>query len=355
MSRALPSLRRAAAAGLVALAAAALVAACGSPPAGKSAADLPTSAAELVAQARQEGAVVIGAGGHTRDQVQLLADTFRAKYGIPVTFVRESSGDIAQKTQAQLTSRSLQFDVVSLNDEATLRSWSESKVLTDAAVANRDRILRPLSTDNAPYQPFTWAALGYSYNSARLPAASAPASWDALAAHPGVFAVADPRSSGAALTFVAAMSDIDPRFLPALAGAKTLVSNSALALTQLLATGEADFGVPGIEADIATARKAGEPLAVGYPEGRIGTLPSYVAAMAQAPHPAAARLLVQFLLSEEYQAAQSGIGSRSVLTGAPDPDGAVHIAPDRLVVIDPADLAARKDALLKSFATTVGS
>jgi hypothetical protein len=44
-----------------------------------------------------------------------------------------------------------------------------------------------------------------------------------------------------------------------------------------------------------------------------------------------------------------------VLTGAPDPDGAVHIAPDRLLVIDPADLAARKDALLKSFATTVGS
>jgi len=356
MHRALPTFRRGTAAAMVALAAAALLAACGSPPAsGGRAADLPTSQEGLVAQARQEGQVVVGAGGHTRDQIQLLADNFRAKYGIPVTFVRESSGDIAQKTQAQLTSRSLQFDVVSLNDEATLRTWTESKVLTDAAVPNGDRILRPLSTGKAPYLPFTWGALGYSYNAARLPAGSAPASWDALAAHLGVFAVADPRSSGAALTFVAAMADIDPRFLPALAGAKTLVSSSALALTQLLATGEADFGVPGIEADIASARKAGEPLAIGYPEGRIGTLRSYIATMAQAPHPAAARLLVQFQLSEEFQAAQAGIGSRSVLTGAPDPEGSVHIAADRLVVIDPADLSTRKDALLKAFASTVGS
>jgi iron(III) transport system substrate-binding protein len=341
---------------MAALAAAALLAACGSPPAaGGSAADLPTSQEELVAQAQQEGEVVVGAGGHTRDQVQLLADAFREKYGITVTFVRESSGDIAQKTQAQLTSRSLQFDVVSLNDEATLRTWAETDVLADAAVANGDRILQPLSTDGAPYLPFTWAALGYSYNEARLSAGSAPATWDALAASPGVFAVADPGSSGAALTFVAAMEDIDPQFLPAMAGAQTLVSDSALALTQLVASGEADFGVPGIEADIATARKAGEPLAVGYPEGRIGALPSYVATMAQAPHPAAARLLVQFQLSEEFQAAQSGIGSRSVLIGASVPDGAVDIAEDRLVIVDPADLSARKDALLQSFGSTVGS
>ncbi|MGH3585598.1 MAG: ABC transporter substrate-binding protein, partial [Pseudonocardia sp.] len=272
-----------------------------------------------------------------------------------VTFIRESSGDIAQKVQAQLTSRSLQFDVISLNDEATLRTWVENEVLADAAVENAGQILAPLTTAGAPYLPFTWGALGYSYNEARIPPEARPTSWAALAAAPGVFAVANPGSSGAALTFVAGMEEIDPQFLSALGGKETLVSDSALALTQLVATGEADFGVPGIEADIATARKAGEPLAVGYPEGKITGLPSYIASMEQAPHPAAARLLVQYQLSEEFQAKQAALGSRSVLTGAPLPEGALEIGPDRLVVTDPADISARKDALITSFDTMVGS
>ena len=55
--------------------------------------------------------------------------------------------------QAQLTSRSLQFDVVSLNDEATLRTWSESKVLTDAAVANQSW---PAGSTPACTTPVTW-------------------------------------------------------------------------------------------------------------------------------------------------------------------------------------------------------
>lgn len=338
----------------IALAAAvtAVLAACGGPPSAGGSAEVPTTQEELLAQARQEGEVVLGAGGHTRDQAQLLADKFQEKFGIKVTFVRESSGDIAQKTQAQITARALQFDVVSLNDEATLRTWAESKVLADPAV-ERAPILAPLRGAGAPYLPFTWAALGYSYNSAKLPAAQAPTSWGELTAQPGVFAVADPGSSGAALTFVAAMGEVDPGFLPALGGANTLVSDSALALTQLLATGEADYGVPGIEADIATARKSGEPLAMGYPEGKIGVLPSFVAPLAAAPHPAAARLLTQFQLSAEFQAAQAGLGSRSVLDGAPVPEGAVELGVERLVVVDPATLTADKDALLEKFTTTV--
>jgi iron(III) transport system substrate-binding protein len=343
----------------VALAATAIAAlaltGCAPPPSGGGSASLPTNEDQLIAKAKQEGKVVIGAGGHTREQVQLLADKFKEKYGIPVTFVREASGDIAQKTQAQLTAHALEFDVISLNDETTLRVWQDAKVLADPGVPNRDQIMKPLAGDpKNKYLPFTWGALGYSYNAAKTKPETAPKTWDDLAARDGAFAVADPSSSGAALTYVAAMQDIDAGFMPALRTHKTLVADSALALTQLLATGEADFGVPGIEADVATARKGGEPLAMGYPDGRIGTLPSYVAALEQAQHPAAARLLMQFQLSPEFQADQAGIGSRSVLIGAPVPSGAIPIAQDRLVVIPASEVKAHKQALLGTFNTAVG-
>lgn len=353
MRRALP---RMVGVGLLVTAVAALaLTGCAPPPSGGGSASLPTNEDQLIAKAKQEGKVVIGAGGHTREQVQLLADKFKEKYGIPVTFVREASGDIAQKTQAQITAHALEFDVVSLNDETTLRVWQDAKVLADPAVSNRDQILKPLAgSPQNKYLPFTWGALGYSYNAAKTKPETAPKTWDDLASRQGAFAVADPSSSGAALTYVAAMRDIDPNFMPALRAHKTLVANSALALTQLLATGEADFGIPGIEADVATAKKGGEPLAMGYPEGRIGALPSYEAALEQAQHPAAARLLVQFQLSPEFQAAQADIGSRSVLNGAPVPDGAIPIAEDRLVVIPAKEVKAGKKALLGTFNTAVG-
>ncbi|PWV84863.1 iron(III) transport system substrate-binding protein [Prauserella marina] len=340
---------------LTALTTAAALAACG-PPDTSGATDLPTSEEELVAMAKEEGEVVLGAGGHTRAQAQLLADKFTEKYGIKVTFVRENSGDIAQKTQAQLTAGSPQFDVVSLNDEATLRVWEEEDVLADPAIADRDAILAPLrGEETQSYLPFTWGALGYSYNEASVDPATAPKTWKELAERSDTFAVADPRSSGAALTFVAAMERIDGGFLPGLGDADTLVTDSALALTQLVATGEADFGIPGVEADIATAREAGEPLTIGYPEGEIGAVPSYVGALAQAQHPAAARLLVRFQLSEEFQAAQVEAGSRAVLSGLPEPEEAEELTEDRLVVVDARELSERKDELVQAFSSAVGS
>jgi len=54
--------------------------------------------------------VVVGAGGHTRDQIQLLADTSGRSTASRHLRAGES-GDIAQKTQAQLHLAVLQFDV----------------------------------------------------------------------------------------------------------------------------------------------------------------------------------------------------------------------------------------------------
>lgn len=332
------------------------IAGCGGPaPSGTSPEDLPTSHEELVAMAQQEGEVVLGGGGHTRPQAELLAQMFEEEYGIPVRFLRESSGDIAQKVAAQSAAQALQFDVISLNNEATLRTWAADEVLAEPALENREQVIGRLDTGGAPYVPFTWAAMGYSYNQATTDPVAAPKTWEQLGQQQVAFAVADPGSSGAALTFVAAMQQIDPDFLPALADNKTLVTDSALALTQLIAVGEAAYGLPGIEAAVATARQAGEPLAMGYPEGPLGVLPSYIAALAQAPHPAAARLLLQYQLSEEFQRAQVELGSRSVLRDLPAPEGAVQLTEDRLVVIDPEQLEKQQEQLVAEFANTMGA
>jgi len=312
-------------------------------------ADLPASQEELIKLAQEEGKVRLGAGGHTQAQAQLLAKEFEAAYGIEVDFIRENSGQIAQKLEAQLSGGNVSFDVVSLNDSSTLSAWAEEGTVADAAVPNAADIIGPLSTEGESYYPFTWAALGYSYNSAKLDPAEAPRTWAELAAAEGTKAVADPGSSGAALTFAAIMAEVDKGFFAALGQSNVLTSDSALALGQMVATGEASFGIPGIEHDIASAQLAGEPLTMGYPSGKIGAMASYMASLESASSPAAARLLVHFAMSPEFQAAQLEIGSRSTLSGVPAPMTAEEISEDRISVVDQQDLAENREGVIESF------
>lgn len=311
--------------------------------------NLPSDQQALITQAREEGQVSLGAGGHTVSQAQLLADEFEAEYGIKVNFIRENSGQIAQKLEAQMSGGNVSFDVVSLNDTSTLDTWTKEGVLADAEIVNAADIFEPLQVEESIYYPFTWSVLGYSYNSSRTAVGDAPASWDDLAKADGTKAVADPGSSGAALAFAGVMDEIDSSFFPQLGEGEVLTSESALALGQMVATGEASFGIPGIESEVATAQLAGEPIKMGYPAGDLGAMSSYISALSSASSPAAARLLVQFAMSPDFQQAQLEIGSRSTLGDLPAAESTEEIDQERIVVLDQASLVEERERIVKEF------
>lgn len=313
---------------------------------------LPDDHEALVERAKEEGEVSLGAGGHTKPQADLLAKEFEKKYGIKVTYVRENSGQIAQKVEAQ-GEGNRPFDVVSLNDGGTMQQWADDGLLAEVPVANADDVLEPLRAD-AQYTPFTWYALGFAYNSSRTKEDEVPASWEELATAKGKKAVADPSASGAALTFATGMKEIDNTFIPTVGKEKSLVTDSALALTQLLTTGEAKWGIPGIESDVMTARDAGEPLAMAYPKGQIGSMPSFAAPLDGVSNPASARLLVQFMLTEDFQSKQVGIGSRSVLEGQDVPEGGQEIDPEDMLVLTPKSLEESKEDVTSGFDEAFG-
>lgn len=336
------------------LAALTLFTACGGPSASP-AAELPAAEDELVEQAKAEGEVSLGLGGHTTAQAELLAAEFEKKYGIDVTFVREASGSIAQKVQAQAASGNIAFDAVSLNDAATLQVWQEEGLLADPNLPDRDALIDKLVLEeDSSWVPYAWAPLGYLYNDARVDPADAPTTWTELTEQDGVFAAADPGTSGSALTFFAAMNEIDKGFVERLGQKNTLISESALALTQMVATGEAAYGFPGSEPDVMTAKASGEPMAMGYPDGEIVVMSNYIAAISNSGNPAAGRLLVQYQLSEEFQAIQAEHGTRSVLEAAKAPEGLEQIEIERLKVMKPETMVESRDSIVEMFSSSIG-
>lgn len=319
-------------------------------------APIPGISEELINAAREEGGVTLAAGGHTRTQLDELKKSFEERFGVTLNFTRADSGSTVNSVNSELASGKLNVDVVSLADAKSMQAWADDNVLQSVSIDNQADIDPGLDTADSPQIPFAIVPMGIMYNSSNTEEADVPGSWEELASSGHVTVTADPRASGSALTFYTVMTDeLGSDWLTSFGNSRPIVTESTLGLNQLVLTGEADLGMPALESTVLTSATEGEPLAIAYPDGQIPTAVLLIAAMADAPHPNAAELLVRYQLSEEFQTILGQGGTRGSLNGLPTPEGAPELDPARLATVTVADLNESGDAVRQEFATEVSS
>ncbi|MGW4338048.1 ABC transporter substrate-binding protein [Rhodococcus koreensis] len=315
---------------------------------------IPGISDELIEAARQEGGVVLAAGGHTRDQLDLLESNFESRYGVSLTFNRADSGSTVNAVNSELASGKLNADVVSLADAKAMQTWANNGVLTPVTIPNQDQITDGLDTADSPQVPFAVVPLGIMYNSANTDESEVPSTWGDFAGSDQIAVTADPRASGSALAFYTVMSeDLGQDWAAQFGARRPIVTESTLGLNQLVLTGEADLGLPALESTVLTSANEGEPLSIAYPDGPVPATTLTVAALAGAPHPKAAELLLRYQLSDEFQKALGDNGTRGVLEGLPAPVGAPELDPDRIRTVLADELIVRGDTVRAEFATKV--
>lgn len=303
---------------------------------------------ELVSAAQEEGAVTIYAGGHTREGLETLTQGFEKAYGIEVTGVREDSGSVVRMLQAELAAGNLNADVVSLASAPAMEALNEAGALTESEAPNLDSILDGVDDPSTPQIPYAVTPLGLMYNESSND--SPPQTWQELAAYDGKIVIADPGSSGTSLSFFSMLyEELGEEWLVELAeGGNTIVTDSSLALAQLVLTGEADIGIPAIESAVVAAAEGGEPLALVMPDP-LPTFSAELAVLADAPHPNAAKLLTQYHLCQDFQEAISAQGGRTALTDGPDPQGVQELGDAELLTSDTKSVEATREELLATF------
>lgn len=307
---------------------------------------------DLIAAAQEEGGVVIYAGGHTRPGVELLQQKMQELFGVEVTFTREDSTATANAISAELASGSLNADVVSLTDPGTMHAWAEEGIITDAEIPNLDELIDGLDNPDNPQVPYSLVPLGIMYNSASTDAADVPTTWEEMANEDfGTVVTSDPGASGTALAFYTTLTGLyGEEWLQQLAERQMIVTDSSLALAQLVLTGEADLGVPAIESAVISAAEEGEPLEIAFMEDGVPTFTSELAVLTDAPRPNAAKLLVQYHLSEDFQTALTELGGRSVLADGPQPPQGADLSDAKLLPADLEEIGVRGDAVAARFA-----
>ena len=283
-------------------------------------------------QARREGEVMWYTAMNVPD-AEALRQPFNERYPfIKLTLLRSTGEKVRTRILTEARANRYTWDVVSFN-------------LLDMDALNREGLLATYtSPETASGYPVgavdpQWAAIYVrqyviGYNTRLVSAGSAPKAWADLLSPQWAGKLAIDESD---VEWYAAMLDYWGRdratqYMRALNGQRPQQRRGHSLLTRLLVAG--DFPLALVHAgEIEKEKQDGAPVEWVKTLDPIITSPSQVAISAKAPHPAAARLLVDFLLSKEGQRlieSRGRVPARTDLGSNPGGELKIHYVHARL-------------------------
>ena len=290
------------------------------------------NAATHIEQAKKEGEVVWYTAMNVPDAEELRAPFVERHPFLKLTVLRATGEKVRTRVLTEARANRFTWDVVSFN-------------LLDMDALNREGLLAAYSSPEtrSGYPPGAvdpqgrWAAIYVrqyiiGYNTRQVRPDEAPRSWSDLLSSQWAGKLALDESD---VEWYAAMLDYWGRdkalgYMRALSRQKPQQRRGHSLLTRLLVAG--DFPLALVHAnEIEKEKQDGAPVDWVKTLDPVVTSPSQVGISAKAPHPAAARLLVDFLLSKEGQAL---IRSRGRVPARADLGGAVG-EPLKLHYVDP--------------------
>lgn len=260
--------------------------------------------AALHEAARKEGELTWYIVYLPSEDAEQIGRAFSAKYpGVKVNVVRTTAQVAFQRLNQDLQARAANCDVFSSTDIAHYLDLKQRKLLmkyTPAAAAVMDKRLQDLDKDGY-FHVASVATIGLVYNTGKVKADEAPTSWNDLTdpRWRGLASVGHPGFSGFVGVWAIEMKKLyGADWFKKLAANKPQVGRSIIDTITTVSSGERSISAGPVNLAASTAAK-GNPLAQVAPrEGSVLML-SPSAIMANAPHPNASRLFMEFLLGSE--------------------------------------------------------
>jgi iron(III) transport system substrate-binding protein len=271
---------------------------------------------ELYPKAKQEGEVIAYTVWDVEDVTALLNAFSKQFPGIKTSYWQARNPEIVTKVIAEFQSSKSSFDVV-LSDSAppVLRS---AGTITPYETVQKDVLI--LHDSTMPVVSLQIQAL--AYNTKKMKAEDLPRNLEDVTnpKYKGIVALDDPLRAGPLTTQLAALKENwkdDARWTRFVKGLKALnvpVHRSTSAMFRLLISGEYSIALPALLVDLAREKEKGSPVDCVKSVPPV-LFPRYGAIYAKSPHPNAAKLLVEWLISPAGQAAFDSVGREVVRKG----------------------------------------
>jgi iron(III) transport system substrate-binding protein len=232
---------------------------------------------------------------------------FESEYGIKVELVHVSGRESTERVLAEVGAGQVRTDVAGGGD-TNIYTLLQYDALEPYTVPNADAIppqLRAKIGPNGTYYPLMLVTYALLLNTQVIPAERAPRRWADLADpyYRGKIVVHNPTTSGGGNTWLAGAHD-DPTlgrpYLEKIAQQDLLVAQDPATVESTVARGERGIGLPGVGRAVVT--QAGAPIRWIIPEEGVAYSVDVAAIPKGAPHPNAARVWINFILSPQAQA-----------------------------------------------------
>lgn len=258
---------------------------------------------DLVKAATKEAALLIY-GGATLQHMTLLIENFnRVHPGIKVNYLRKSGSSLFELIVRELRAKTYNADAyVPLTIDQAMY-LAERKLLTRHASAERSAFPEQAKDRDGYWTTLYQTGHVYAYNTRQVNPKDAPRSYDDLLQPKwkGKIMMDEEEDLWYASVLEILGKEKGQSFMRALARQQPVFQGSKTLMMQLLCAGEVALAFPVNFNQANDAKKRGCPSDFVAIEPQTQR-PPFVIAMAQnAPHPAAAKLFIDFLLAKEPQ------------------------------------------------------
>ncbi len=272
-------------------------------------------AKEFYPKAKQEGALVVYTVWDV-DHIRSLTETFSKRFpGIATSYWQATRSEATTRTLTEYQGNQASVDVILTEAPLVLHNAGATQpyqTVQGNALFVNDAI--------APVVSLQIQAL--AYNTKKLKREEAPRSWEDVTnpKYKGIVALDDPMRAGPLSSMLAAFKDDwkdDARWANFIKGLKSLnvpIHKSTSAMFRLLVAGEYSIVMPALFHDVVHEKEVGSPIDFARGAGPVVS-PQQAAIYAKAPHPTAAKLFAEWLVSPAGQAAIDAVGRASARKG----------------------------------------
>jgi len=264
----------------------------------------------VVSAAKSEGRVVVY-NGTTVEVPGRIAKLFEAKYGIAVDLLNGRAGEIRERIRSEQATGKRIGDI-SLNGIATASVQAVSGAFRPYGyLPNAAKLLPAFASDGTLLQVRA-GLFGILMNTSMVSPEDAPKTWAGLALPKwrGRFLLSDPRTAGGgSILYGALFYRFGPELYDKILSQAPVIVTDILVAQRRVARGEYPMYVPFTLADMRNL--AGLPVRAIVPEEGAPYTTGAMSILKDAVHPNAARLFLDFYLSDEAQDLYADFGETS--------------------------------------------
>src|SRR6478672_4838816 len=289
-----------------------------------------------VSKAKAEGKVVWYTSTPL-PQAQKIVNLFEKEYGIKVELFRSGGSAILRRFQQEVGAGRIVTDVLTTSDPAAAAMLTRKGIFVAFKPKNFDKVPDAAKDKDGNFVAQRLNLMTNYIRSDKVPVADEPKTWADLAdpKYKGKMVIGDPSFTSLLVSVVGMMSkERGWGFYEKLRANDTMVVQGNQQASDMLKRGERLIAIGALDSYAAEDRAAGHPMKTLYPSDGVFVIPSPTSVVKGGPSPNAAKLLAEFIISDEVQKIFPADGGFSARSDIPAPAGSPPLSSLKILPVD---------------------